>query len=375
MKVAILASLLKPISGESIGGTEIFTHLLTEGLVDKGLDLSLFATSDSKTRAKLISICSSKQTNGIYEGDLEVRIPFQILQASNVIQRCKEFDIIHNNYYHFYLLSGFSAFADCPIVTTMHNHHWKSPNLKSILEKTQRKGKDIVVFASHASKKLSDNLFDSVVIPHGIDVSVFPFSTGPEDYILWYGRMVPPKGIKDAIDASRVGGFPLIVAGGDPVRSDHKTYYAEHIKPNFSESVKNAGASTEAEKISLYKNARALLFPTHLEEEFGLVMVEAMACGTPVIAYNRGAVPEVVKDGVSGFIIDPDNEDRPGKGSWVIKKQGIDGLVEAVKRVWEINRIDCRNHVEKYFSREKMINEYISLYTRLLSKQPSNNAS
>lgn len=370
MKVAVVASLLKPISAESIGGTEIFAHLLTEGLVYKGVDVSLFATSDSETRAKLISLCSSKQTNGIYEGDLEVRIPYQILQARNVIGRSKEFDIIHNNYYHFYLLSGFSTFADCPIVTTMHNHHWKSPNLKSVLEKTQRKNKDVVVFASKAAQKLSNNLFNSEVIYCGIDISLFPFSPKHEEYILWFSRMVPTKGIKDAMDASYAGGFPLIVAGGDPVRLDHKAYFAEHIKPNFSGKVKYVGDSTEQEKISLYKNTKALLFPTHLEEEFGLVMVEAMACGTPVIAYNRGAVSEVVKDGVTGFIIDPDDEDRSGKGSWIIKKQGIEGLVEAVKRIGEINRKACRSHVEKHFTSQGMVTQYIALYKHLLNKHP-----
>lgn len=367
MKVAIVGSLLKPISSESIGGTEMFAHLLTEGLTDKGVDVSLFATSDSKTHAKLISVCSSKQTNGLYEGDLETRIPYQILQAGNVIEKSKEFDIIHNNYYHFYLLSGFSVFADCPIVTTMHNHHWKSPNLKLILEKTQRKNKDVVVFASKAAQKLSNNLFNSEVIYYGIDISLFPFSPKSEDYVLWFSRMVPPKGIKDAMDASYAGGFPLILAGGEPVRPEHKTYFAEKIKPNFSNNVEYKGPSTEKEKISLYKNAKALLFPTHLEEEFGLVMVEAMACGTPVIAYNRGAVSEVVKDGVTGFVIDPDNEDRPQKGSWIIKKQGIEGLVEAVKRIGEINRKTCREHVKANFTKEKMIKEYISLYNRLLS--------
>lgn len=369
MKVAIVASLLKPISSESIGGTEMFAHLLTEGLVDKGVDVSLFATSDSETRAKLISLCSSKQTNGIYEGDLEVRIPYQILQARNVTQRSKEFDIIHNNYYHFYLLSGFSVFADCPIVTTMHNHHWQSSNLKSILEKTHRKGRDVVVFASKAAQKLSSNLFDSEVIYHGIDISLFPFSPKPKEYILWYSRMVPPKGIKDAMDASCAGHFPLVVAGGEPVRPDHKTYFVEKIKPNFSSDIKYRGSSTEEEKISLYKNAKALLFPTHLEEQFGLVMVEAMACGTPVIAYNRGAVSEVVKDGLTGFVIDPDDGERPGKGSWVIKKQGIDGLVEAVKRIGEIDRTACRKHVQNHFTKEKMITDYIALYERFITKQ------
>lgn len=369
MKVAIVASLLKPISQESIGGTEIFAHLLTEGLIGRGIDVTLFATSDSETRAKLASICSSKQTNGVYEGDLETRIPYQVLQASKVIQRSSEFDIIHNNYYHFYLLSGLSAFTECPIVTTIHNHYWYLPNLKSVLEQTQRKGLDMVVFASNASKKLASGLFDSEVIHHGIDLTPYRFSAKPENYVLWFSRLVPTKGIKDAVEAAEMGNFHLVIAGGKPVRPGHRSYFEDEIKPKLSGDTRLIVSPDEQNKVSLYKNAKALLFPTGLEEQFGLILIEAMACGTPVIAYNRGAIPEVVKDGITGFIIDPDENERPGKGSWIIKKQGIEGLIEAVKRIGEVDRANCRKHVEAHFTKEKMIAEYIALYKRLFERR------
>lgn len=368
MRVAIVASLLKAISAGSTGGTEAFAHLLTEGLVSKGLDVTLFATSDSQTRARLESVCSSEQTTGVFEGDLDTRIPYQVLQAGNVIQKSSEFDIIHNNYFHFYLLSTLSQLTDKPIVTTMHNHYWQMPNLKSILAKSQVKGKDMVVFASKAAQKLTDNLFDSEVIYHGIDTSLFTYSEQPKDYFLWFSRISPTKGIKDAMDAAYQGNFSLTIAGGVPVKAEDKTYFEVNIAPNFSGSVKYAGSPNEVEKKSLYRDAKALIFPTHLEEQFGLVMVEAMACGTPVIAYNRGAIPEVVKDGVTGFIIDPDNEERLGKGSWVIKSQGVAGLVEAGKRIDEIDRAACRAHIEKYFTKDRMIKGYISLYERIVKR-------
>lgn len=368
MRVAVVASLLKAISPESTGGTEAFAQLLTEGLVEKGVDTTLFATSDSKTSAKLESVCSSKQTTGVFEGDLDTRIPYQIFQAGNVIEKSMEFDVIHNNYFHFYLLSTLSRLTDKPVVTTMHNHYWQLPNLKSILSKTQVKEKDIVVFSSKAAQKLSENLFDSEVIYHGINIEDFPYSPKSGDYFFWFSRISPSKGIKDAIDASFRGNFHLTIAGGMPIRSEEKDYFRVNVEPNFSSGIKYAGSPKESEKKSLYGNAKALIFPTYLEEQFGLVMVEAMACGTPVIAYNRGAVSEVVQDGMTGFIIDPDNEDRPGKGSWIIKSKGIAGLVEASKRIGEIDRSACRAHVNNLFNSKRMIMEYIDLYQRLAER-------
>jgi len=150
MKIALLASLLRPISPTSNGGTEAFAHQLTEGLVQKGLDVTLFATSDSQTAAKLAAICSSQQTNGTYEGTIATNVLYETLQASQVIQSSQNFDIIHNNYFHFYSLTDFAHFTDRPVITTMHNHFWHLPSIKEVLVKTHRKGKDVVVFASKA---------------------------------------------------------------------------------------------------------------------------------------------------------------------------------------------------------------------------------
>lgn len=368
MRVAVAASLLKSITPESTGGTEAFAHILTEGLVANGQDVTLFATSDSKTSANLSSIVDSSQTSGVYEGSVEIRTPYQLLQAVEIIKKSNEFDIIHNNYFHFYIMTSLASFTDRPIVTSMHNHYWHYPNLKSILTKTVRKNKDIVVFASKSAQGSAGDLFDSTVIYHGIDISAFTFSSTSEDYVLYLGRVVPNKGIEDAVVAARQGGFILKVAGGSAVIPEEKASIAKNVTPYFSDKIIDMRSPDEAQRGVLYQNAKALLFPTHIEEQFGLVAAEAMASGTPVIAYNMGALSEVVKDGVTGFIIDPDDEDRPGKGSWVIKKQGVEGLVEAVGRIGEIDRANCRKRVEENFTREKMIEQYISLYNRLLTK-------
>lgn len=366
MKVAVAASLLKAITSGSTGGTEAFAHILADGLVEQGVDVTLFATSDSITQAKLVSICSSKQTTGVYEGNVEIRMPYQLLQSTEIIKRQNEFDIIHNNYFGFFAMTAFSPFTDLPIITTMHNHFWQYPNLKSILTQTIRKEKDMVIFPSKASQKYNTNLFDSRVIYHGIDLSPFPFSNNADDYILFFSRLVPGKGIKDAMQSAIKGNFRLKVAGGKAILADDKEFIEKDVDPYFSSTITYEGVPNDTERLQLYQHAKALLFPTHLEEQFGLVSVEAMSCGTPVIAYNHGANSEVIKDGVTGFIVDPDNEERIGKGTWVIKKQGIDGLIEAVSRISDIDRIACRKHVEENFTRTRMIKEYIDLYKSLL---------
>lgn len=367
MRIAIAAGVLKPISEESTGGTEMFTHILTEGLVEHGIDTTLFATSDTKTTAHLTSVCSSSQTGDHFEGTIEMRTLYEILQTSKIIQDSKNFDIIHNNYFQFFILTSFSHLMAPPIVTSMHNHFWQYPNLKSVLSQTQRKGKDMVVFASHAAQNLAEGLFDSQVIYHGINISPFTYSNTPDDYILWFSRMVPRKGIKDAIEAAEKGNFKLIAAGGQPTLPNDKSYIQNEILPHFNKTtILYAGVPSDEEKIKLYTKAKALLFSTHTEEQFGLVAAEAMACGTPVIAYNYGALSEVVEDGVTGFIIDPDDEQRPGKGSWIIKKQGVDGLIEAVQRISEIDRKKCRERVETHFTQDRMINEYIQLYKKMI---------
>lgn len=368
MRIAIAASLLKAITPQSTGGTEAFAHILTEGLVNKDVAVTLFATSDSKTKASLVSVASSEQITGKYEGNMELLAPYQEMQARNIILSQQNFDLIHNNYFRFYQVSLLAPFTDLPIVTTMHNHFWHYPHLRKILTSTQRKGKDMVVFASKAAQKLAKNDFDSTVIYHGIDLSPYPFTSESDDFALFFSRLIPAKGIKDAMDAARLGNFNLKVAGGKAVLPDDVSFIEEHVNPYFSKSIAYIGTPADSERSWLYSHAKVLLFPTHLEEQFGFVAVEAMACGTPVVMYNHGAASEVVKDGVTGFIIDPDEEDRVGKGSWIIKQTGVAGLIEAYSRIGEIDRAKCRSHVQQYFTQERMIEEYIALYQQILHK-------
>jgi glycosyltransferase involved in cell wall biosynthesis len=294
-----------------------------------------------------------------------LNIPHEILQAATVIANADKYDIIHNNYWHYYELTSLSKFTSRPIVTTMHNHVWHYPELREILYATHQKGKDVVVFASHAVERLAQGRVDSEVIYHGIDTHTFAYSATPSEYFLWFSRLVPNKGIAHAIEAAQKEKFSLVVAGSYPVKRENQLYISEHIQPKFVDNISYVGTPDETQRVLLYQNAKALIFPTLLEEQFGLVMAEALSCGTPVIAYNRGAVSEVIEDGVTGFIIDPDEVDRPGKGSWSIKATGVEGIIEATRRINEISRAACRQRAQQLFSKELMIAQYIALYQRL----------
>jgi glycosyltransferase involved in cell wall biosynthesis len=179
--------------------------------------------------------------------------------------------------------------------------------------------------------------------------------------------MVAVKGHDIAIAAARGAGMPLTFATWMSDAVKETPYFKEKIAP-FIDG-KNIVLNSLMQGVSLasaYQKAKALIFPIQWEEPFGLVMIESMSCGTPVVAYNRGSVAEIVKDGVTGFVIDPDDTDRPGKGTWVIKTQGIEGLVEAIKRVGEIDRAACRRHVEEKFTIDKMVEGYENVYKKVL---------
>jgi glycosyltransferase involved in cell wall biosynthesis len=202
---------------------------------------------------------------------------------------------------------------------------------------------------------------------HGIDVSAYAFERESPSNFLFLGRLVPEKGLHNAIAASIAANVPLTVSVNLPSFGEVNPYYEKTLKDALKSPLCNVlPVVDKARRIELYRSARALLFPIEWEEPFGVVLIEAMACGTPVIAYNRGSVGEIVKDGVTGYIIDPDDVDRPGKGSFIVKKQGIEGIKEAMGLISKIDRSACRRHVEECFSAEKMVTHYEACYEKIL---------
>ncbi len=223
-----------------------------------------------------------------------------------------------------------------------------------------------VAVSQSQAKKLAQIVNIAGIVYNGVNPSKFSINNQEGKYLLFVGRYMPEKGVEDAVRTGIATQTQIILVGSKEYK--RLPYFRQIIQPyEASGYMKDMGFMKSKQKNCVFGGAKALLFPISWEEPFGLVMIEAMACGTPVIAYNRGSVPEVVKDGVTGFIIDPDDEDRPGKGSWVIKKQGIDGLVEAVRRIGEIDRTACRKHVEENFTVNKMVDGYERVYKKILT--------
>jgi glycosyltransferase involved in cell wall biosynthesis len=293
-----------------------------------------------------------------YELDLVERA-YQAAKAGKV-------DLIHNFHSFGYFAHFFQEFTGVPTLYTLHDpvptpdmlEHWlfdRFPTHKYISISDSQRG------------QLGDHFIDTVY--NGIDLSKFPFDAKGGEGLVAVGRMVAVKGHDIAIAAAKQAGMTLTLATWVNDAIVQSPFYKEKIEPfvDGKDIIVNSlmqGASLA----SAYQQSKALVFPIQWEEPFGLVMIESMSCGTPVIAYNRGSVSEIVKDGVTGFIIDSDDTDRPGRGSWVIKKQGVEGLVEAIKRVGEISRAECRKHVEEKFTIEKMVEGYEAVYQKVIGK-------
>jgi glycosyltransferase involved in cell wall biosynthesis len=376
MKIGIAGILNKPINKNAGGGTETFTYGLVEELAKRQHDVTLFANSDSVVSARLESICSHLQLHESVRDDIKRAslVGYHLLQSEEILSRSQGFDIVHNNYFDSYLFTAFSSWLKCPLVTTVHNDFWQFSDLRVVLEKFHRKGKDGLVFVSNKAKELAGNPSDAYVIHNSIDFNSYDFNKNGGEALFWLSRVVENKGAKEAIEAARKACKPLILSGFEIPSEKYQKYYDAFIKPYLSSEIKDVGgASSFEEKVRLYGNAKAFLFPILWEEPFGLVMLEAMACGTPVIAFAQGAIPEVIVDGKTGFIINRSDEDI--RGDWIIKKTGIDGFSEAIERIYSMDnakylamRLNARQHVENNFGLKKMVDEYEKLYKMLIER-------
>jgi glycosyltransferase involved in cell wall biosynthesis len=312
--------------------------LLTEGLVTCGHDVTLFATADSQTSAKLHAVCPQG-----YEENLSL-IPkvWECLHISELFERADAYDIIHN---HFdYLPLTYSSLTATPVVTTIHG--FSSPGILPVYKKYN--GKTFYVAISDADR--APELDYIKTVHHGIDLAQFDFQPDPDDYLLFFGRMHPDKGVREAVEIARACGKKLILAG---IVQD-QDYFDHHVAPHLNnDKVTYIGSVGPVERSRLLGKASALLHPIAFDEPFGLSVVEAMACGTPVIAFDRGSMPELIQSGESGFLVNTVTE-----------------AVEAVARIDTIDRACCRRHVEKHFTVERMIRDYTHVYEAILQDRP-----
>ena len=350
LKIAQIAPLWFPIPPEKYGGIERIVHFLTEELVKRSHQVTLFASGDSKTKAKLVSVTPKSLIKAGYSW----QDPFWNLEnLSTAFKMAEKFDLIHCHLDLWAL--PFQDLTKVPVLHTLHNQLYKAsitregerkPTRLEIFEK--HKKETLAVFISKSERKQSAVRFPkNWVIYNGINITQFKFNPKPKSHFIWIARIDPFKGIENAIRATEILDVELLLAGRlDPAR---KKYFETKIRPHLSRKIRYLGELPQEELSDFYGQAKACLYPIEWEEPFGLIMVEAMATGTPVIAYRRGSVPEIVKNGETGFVV-----------------ENIEEMVEAMKKIDEIDRAKCRQRVEKYFSYQKMVDEYEKLYYSLI---------
>ena len=339
LKIAQIAPLWFPIPPKKYGGTERIISLLTEELIKRGHQVTLFAAGSSKTKAKLISVTK--------KGLREQGIPWHDwfwnnFNHSRAFEMAKNFDVLHC---HWNILGAFfQRFVKTPVLHTLHNTPFRSDHRWKIFDYYKKDLK--VVFLSKNQQKESPVRFKKEwVVYNGIDVSKFPFREKPENFLLWVGRICPAKAPDIAIKTAKKTGMNLILAGQlQPMYGD---YFRKEIKPYLSEKIKYVGELTQKELYSLYGTALALLYPARWQEPFGLIVIESMACGTPVVALRRGSLPEIVSK-KTGFVV-----------------KDIPEMVKAVQSIDKIKREDCRERVEKHFTFQKMVDNYERIYYNL----------
>ena len=338
MNIAMLAPIAWRTPPRHYGPWENVAALLTEGLVACGHDVTLFATADSQTSAKLHAVCPQ----GYEERHSLIPKVWECLHISELFERADAYDIIHN---HFdYLPLTYSSLTATPVVTTIHG--FSSPGILPVYKKYN--GKTFYVAISDADRAPELEYIKTVY--HGIDLAQFDFQPDPDDYLLFFGRMHPDKGVREAVEIARACGKKLILAG---IVQD-QDYFDHHVAPHLNnDKVTYIGSVGPVERSRLLGKARALLHPIAFDEPFGLSVVEAMACGTPVIAFDRGSMPELIQSGESGFLVNTVTE-----------------AVEAVARIDTIDRTYCRRHVEKHFTVERMIRDYTHVYEAILQDRP-----
>ncbi|MFV0622393.1 glycosyltransferase family 4 protein [Sphingomonas sp. ac-8] len=334
MRIAMLAPIAWRTPPRHYGPWELVTSLLTEALVARGVDVTLFATQDSITAGTLAGVVPAPYSE---DPAIDAKV-WEFRHLSHLFERAAEFDLIHNQ--ADFPAHAFSRLVDTPMVTTIHG--FSSDRILPMYTPYQER----VHYVAISDADRHPGLRYEETIHHGIPLDDFPFDPAGSDDLLFFGRMHPDKGPHEAIAVARATGRRLHMAG---IVQDER-YWREEVEPGIDgRQVLHHGAVGGGKRTAMLGEARALLHLIDFDEPFGLSVVEAMACGTPVIAYARGAMPELIEHGVTGFLVDD-----------------LDGAIEAVARIGEIDRAACRARVASHFSVERMAERYEALYRRIL---------
>jgi glycosyltransferase involved in cell wall biosynthesis len=334
LRVAVLAPIAWRVPPRAYGPWEQFASLLTEGLVERGVDVTLFATGDAQTKGRLASVVEHGYSEDP-EGEPKVS---ECLHIAHVFERADEFDIIHNGFD--FLPLTYSRLVETPVLTTIHG--FSSPRILPVYQRYNASTAYVAI--SEADRHPSLDYL--ATIHHGIDAEAFSLHATPGSYLLFFGRIHPDKGVAEAIDVAVRCGIPLIIAG---IVQD-QDYFDERVSPRIDgDRVRFVGPVGSAERSELLGGALALLHLIGFDEPFGYSVVEAMACGTPVIAIRRGSMPELIDDGTTGFLVDD-----------------VDGAVNAVGRAGTVDRPRIREVAVFRFGRERMVDAYLAAYAAVI---------
>ncbi len=351
LKIAVVAPPFTVVPPKGQGGTERIIYQMTEEFKKRKHSVTLFGAGKCKTSAKFVQIfqktISERKIDTTYiEASRNLRLETDYIASvmDEILKREKDFDIVFNHMRGGYLFLPLSEFLKIPVVSILHLpifeelgklfSHYKNPNIITI---------------SNSQRKPAPKVNYLTTVYNGVDLNEFEFCEKPKDYFLFVSAIGEHKNPKEAILAAKQTNSKLILAGG----KKREPYFSKEIKPLIDgKQIKYVGEVSGKKRIDLYKNAKALLFPIKWPEPFGLVMIEAMACGTPVIGFKNASVPEVVKNNKTGFIVDC----------------SIKGLIQGIKKIDSIKRKDCRKLVEEKFSLEKMIDGYEKVCFKLVKK-------
>ena len=344
MRIAMIAPLIETVPPPLYGGTERVVSVLTEELVRRGHNVTLFATGDSNTAAELVACCP----RGLrLDPDVRDTLAYTLIELGEVYRRAAEFDVIHNNVD--YLAFPFARLAPTPTVSTTHGR-FDLPEVQRVYGVFPEQA---LVSISHAQRERLPRSNWVATVYNGIDVTNFRFRPDPGDYLVFLGRISPEKRPDRAIEIARDVGMRLIMAA--KVDDVDRDYYEHAVAPMIRQShiVEFVGEVDQRGKEELLGGAYAYLFPIDWPEPFGLTMVEAMATGTPVVAYRAGSVPEVVADGTTGFVCDTFRD-----------------MIDAIPRVRSLDRGACRRRVKECFSASAMAHGYERAYASILEHPP-----
>ncbi|MCL5407206.1 MAG: glycosyltransferase family 4 protein [Patescibacteria group bacterium] len=364
MRIAIIGKLFASIQITSAMGQERFIYYLSYLLAKKGHEVTLFASSDSRIEGvKIIPVikknfwkasrnpkkvlnCEAGRAYGEREALGYLKTLYYLRNHT------KDFDIVHDNSDNFEILGLHKFLVDLPLMSTLHLPPYYLATLNKM---TVEELGNYYIAISKKQKKIAKKIKVFDVVYNGVDLKKFSFSEDSKERLSWIGRIDPYKGLGAAIEVAEKAKVPLKIAG--PIYNEK--YFREEIQPRLNKRIRYVGELSGLKLKRFYKRSKAILFPVRWEEPFGFVIVEAMACGTPVIAFRRGAIPELIVQGKTGYICPKDK---------------VPSMVKAVKKLYSMSdrnykkmRVNCRKHVEENFSVNKMVENYENVYQKVIN--------